>query len=137
MQQFSKKQLIILKIICAVSKFFYNIYLVLIKGILKLIRIVKEILLFIFNPIKSLMLIILMLSLVFALPLILKFLVKINVFANVEDFKNYYDIFLNNYVIMYLLIGIVLVLALFGNLGENIKNIGKSIKEFKVEVFRK
>lgn len=127
MQQINKKLEKRLKLICSITKKIYSWIL----GMGEIFNKVKHIT---WNIIKIVVVILMIFSVPFILPSILKLLIKIKWFNNIQEFLNYFNIFTNKYVIIYLGIGILLFLGNFGNLSKNAKEILNKIKEMNLEI---
>lgn len=126
MQQLSKKQERTLKFICSVTKKIY-------RFIQYMGEMIKNIFRIIYNIFRALGIILIIFSFPFILPLILKLLIKIKCFTDLEDFQKYFNIFENKYVIMWLGIGILLFLGSFGKMAEKLKDITQKISELRFE----
>ena len=126
MQQLNQKQQKILKLICNVAKGAYKIILCMKELINNIIKIA-------YNIIKLLLMIALIFSFPFILPSILNLFIKMNWFSSLEEFLNYFNIFSNKYVIIYLAIGILLFLSSFGKIGNTLKQVVCKIKKLDLD----
>lgn len=127
MQQINKKLEKRLKLISSITKKIYS-------WMLSMGEIFNKIKHITWNILKIVVVILMIFSIPFILPSILKLLIKIKWFDNRQEFLNYFNVFTNKYVIIYLAIGILLFLGSFGNLSDNIKEILKKIKEMNLEI---
>lgn len=130
MQQINKKTEKRLKLICSVTKKIYSWIL----GMEKIFEKVKHIT---WNIIKIVVVILMIFSVPFILPSVLKLLIKIKWFDNIQEFLNYFSIFTNKYVIIYIGIGILLFIVGFGKIGEILQQITDRIRKVDVDFDRK
>lgn len=126
MQQLSEKQERVLKFICSITKKIY-------RFIQYMGEMIKNIFRIIYNIFRALGIILIIFTFPFILPLILKFLIEIKCFTNLEDFQKYFNIFENKYVIIWLGIGMLLFLGSFGKMAEKLKEITQKISELRFE----
>lgn len=126
MRQLKKSQEKILKFICRVAKEIYRLG----TYMGELFELGKKL---IFKLICIIGVSILLFSIPFILPLLLKFFLKIRWFENVEEFKNLMSVFSNKYVIIFLVLGIIIFLGCIGKLGEYLNKFISKIKKIGYE----